>query len=347
MNRSIILVTLIALVVAVLVATVVSKTLGGKSGGDEAANIKTAQILVAAKRLKIGDEIEPDDLEWMDWPEDAMYAGVIKRQPKSKKRDDTKADKKGKKDDADEHGISVVKGDDGKKKKKNGDDEDFGEVEPGKDKLVGKMVRREIEKSEPVTMKSVVEESEGNFLAARLGEGMRAIGVSIKAESSAGGFIKPGDYVDVILTYQVRSSGPTGGPMSMIAQRLATQTVLSNVKVLAIDQNATADDDEKIKPGRTATLELNRKQAETLMLAEKMGDLSLALRRLGEDDQPGDAVSMDFTTDVLTVDVLRKQAELMSSGDTVTGNTVRVYSGPYVNDVPVKTAPQSMTNNSN
>lgn len=345
MNRSIILVTLIALVVAVLVAVVVSKTLGGGSGDQTAGNISTTQILVAANKLKIGDEITPDDLKWMAWPDEAMFDGVIKR--KTKKPDDGQ-DKKAKKESKDKaEGQITVQGEG----RKDEDEEEFAKVEPGKDRLVGKMVRRAVKRNEPVTMDVVIEDSDsGSILAAKLEPGMRAIGVKIKAESSAGGFIKPGDYVDVILTYQIRNAG--GQAMAMLAQRLATQTILSNVRVLAVDQTAQPSgekDKDKIKVGKTATLELTRKQAETLALAEQMGELTLVLRRLGEDDAPEDEVSMDFTTDVRTADVLRRQAEIISSGGTSTANTVRVYSGPQVNSVPVQvmTLPEPEQNSSN
>lgn len=322
MNRSIILVTLIALVVAVLVATVVSKTLGGKSGDTEGADLSTTQILVAADRLKMGHEISEKDVKWMAWPDNAMFDGVIKRKSK---------------DDKDEKNED---GDDSK------DDKNSAKLEPGMDKVVGKLAMRVVMKNEPITKDMVVDGNKSNFMAATLGEGMRAVAIKIKADSQAGGFIKAGDRVDVIMSYQLKQRG--GAEMSAIVSRLVSETILSNIRVLAIDQraensanNKDGDDDKKkkgggngAKVGKTATLELSKKQAEKLAIAKRMGNLTLVLRRFGEEDSPSVDQQIEFTTDVETADVLRVQSMLVGGGDP--SSTVRVYNGNQVNEVRVR-----------
>lgn len=144
--------------------------------------------------------------------------------------------------------------------------------------MQGALVRAAMLRGEPVTNAKVINAASAGFMAARLGQGMRAVSVSISPETGAGGFILPGDRVDVIVTRESRSdSGRENIVMS--------DTVLANVRVLAIDQTfgeANADTGEKIAVGKTATLELSPKQAETLARAQAMGDIWLSLRSLAD-----------------------------------------------------------------
>jgi pilus assembly protein CpaB len=105
-----------------------------------------------------------------------------------------------------------------------------------------------------------------------LPSGKRAIATQIAADTSAGGFILPNDYVDVIMT---RRSQTGSGPEGFI-----TETILKNIRVLAIDQAIQEDEDgRKVKVGQTATLELSPQQAEIITVAQQMADrLTLALR---------------------------------------------------------------------
>ena len=105
-----------------------------------------------------------------------------------------------------------------------------------------------------------------SFMAALLPAGKRAVAVKVSAESAAGGFILPNDRVDVLLTRQ--SEGQDG---------VQTRTILRSVKVLAIDQLADGTESDTLI-GRTATLELDSDQTETITSAEASGMLSLALR---------------------------------------------------------------------
>jgi pilus assembly protein CpaB len=132
---------------------------------------------------------------------------------------------------------------------------------------------------EPINEKKIVDPKTGGFMSAVLPKGMRAISVAISERSSAGGFIMPNDRVDVILT---RKSGSSGG--SNLAR---SETVLSNVRVLAINQifqQAKEGEDIAVKEGQTATVELSQIQAEILIRVESEGELSLALRSIAESD---------------------------------------------------------------
>lgn len=141
----------------------------------------------------------------------------------------------------------------------------------------GAMARSAVLAGEPVTPGKLVTAATAGFMAARLGDGMRAVSVSISPETGAGGFILPGDRVDVILTRERRDDSGRG-------QEFLSDTVLTNVRVLAIDQ-AFGDGDgdgEKVAVGKTATLELTPGQAETLARAQAMGEIVLSLRSLAD-----------------------------------------------------------------
>jgi len=141
--------------------------------------------------------------------------------------------------------------------------------------IVGSVVRDSLTAGEPVLARKLVAPGASGFMAAILTPGLRAVSVRINAESGAGGFILPGDHVDVILSYQPGSEG------SGRRSRTAT-TILENVRVLAIDQSPQRDDDDQAKVGSTATLELTPADAEMLTLAHAMGHLTLVLRSVAD-----------------------------------------------------------------
>jgi pilus assembly protein CpaB len=106
---------------------------------------------------------------------------------------------------------------------------------------------------------------------------MRAVSTEISAETSAGGFILPNDHVDVILSRRDKEAEKALGVDTYISE-----TILNNVRVLAIDQAVGEKNGQKVVVGKTATLELAPRQAEALALARQMGTLSLALRSLAD-----------------------------------------------------------------
>jgi pilus assembly protein CpaB len=124
------------------------------------------------------------------------------------------------------------------------------------------------------------------FMAAILPTGMRAVSTQISPETGAGGFILPNDHVDVILSRRAGDADKSGG-----GDARTSETVLSNIRVLAIDQNVEEKNGQKVVVGKTATLELTPGQAETLVLSQQLGSLSLALRSITDasrNDTPGD-----------------------------------------------------------
>jgi pilus assembly protein CpaB len=106
---------------------------------------------------------------------------------------------------------------------------------------------------------------------------MRAISTEISPETGAGGFILPNDRVDVILSRKDREAEKSGA-----AETQVSETILVNIRILAIDQTLGEKDGQKVVIGKTATLELSPRQAETLALSRQLGTLSLALRSLAD-----------------------------------------------------------------
>ncbi|MFV2092749.1 MAG: Flp pilus assembly protein CpaB [Hyphomicrobiales bacterium] len=140
--------------------------------------------------------------------------------------------------------------------------------------MTGAIVRIGILAGEPINETKLVRQGKSGFMSAILDKGMLAISIRISPETGAGGFILPNDYVDVILSRQQRSDDGSGKEVFL------SNTVLTNVRILAIDQAVVEKDGKKVVVGKTATLELKPDQAETLALAESMGKIALALRSL-------------------------------------------------------------------
>lgn len=151
------------------------------------------------------------------------------------------------------------------------------------EKLTGSVVRGKIVAGEPVVDAKLAPARSG-YLSAVLTPGMRAVAIRISAEKTAGGFVLPNDRVDVLLTGPCRPEDGCNGSMSV-------RTILTNVRVLAIDQSGNENSAESALLGKTATLELDPLQVETLIGAEASGTLSLVLRSAADHVQALDPAS--------------------------------------------------------
>jgi len=140
--------------------------------------------------------------------------------------------------------------------------------------LAGSIARAPFIAGEPIREQKLVKANGSGFMAAILPTGMRAISTEISPETGAGGFILPNDRVDVILSKREKNPD-SKGPDLVIAE-----IVLTNVRVLAIDQAPKEKEGINTLVGKTATLELKPDQAETLARARQGGTLSLALRSI-------------------------------------------------------------------
>ncbi len=151
--------------------------------------------------------------------------------------------------------------------------------------FLGSVVRLRIAEGEPISAGRVVRPGERGFMAAVLNRGMRAVTVKINAASGVAGFAFPGDRVDVVLSHKVDFIVPSiDGEDATTQEHVAGETVLQNVRVLAIDQDTDKSGEEPVV-AKTATLEVTPAQAEMVAIAAELGTLSLALRSL-RGDQP-------------------------------------------------------------
>jgi pilus assembly protein CpaB len=158
--------------------------------------------------------------------------------------------------------------------------------------FVGAIVRVAMVAGDPIRDPNVVMAKGSGFMAAVLPQGMRAVAVEISPEAGAGGFILPDDRVDVVLTHHDKAAEKING-----VEKFVSDTILRNIRVLAVDQNIDEKAGVKVVIGRTATLELTPQQAETLQLSHQMGSITLTLRSILDSSQPvgddGDTTNKD------------------------------------------------------
>jgi len=146
-------------------------------------------------------------------------------------------------------------------------------------KLLGTVVRFPVTAGQPVTRGALVGPKDRGFLAAALGPGMRAITVPVDDKTGGvGGFVFPGDRVDLVLTQEIEGGGD-GEPLRV------SETIVRNIRVLATDQRVDGKDEEGktvVLKAQTVTLEATPRIAEKIAVAQSMGVLSLSLRSLAD-----------------------------------------------------------------
>jgi pilus assembly protein CpaB len=143
------------------------------------------------------------------------------------------------------------------------------------EEFAGAITRAPFTAGEPIREAKLIKANgAAGFMAAILPSGMRAVSTEISPETGAGGFILPNDRVDVILSRRAREGDRSGGASP------TSETILANVRVLAIDQTVEEKNGQRVVVGKTATLEMTPRQAETISQSRQQGSLSLALRSL-------------------------------------------------------------------
>ena len=208
---------------------------------------------------------------------------------------------------------------------------------------------RPIVAGEPVLADKVSGKGGRATLAANLPEGMRAVSIPITNVSGVSGFVLPGTTVDVLLTRQMPGDGAS-------PQDQMVDVVMENVQVLAVDQDAD-EKNGKPKGAKTATLQTDLYGAQKLVLAEKIGSLSLALRNVESQqpealttvtprDLPGGAVYRPARTQRSAMPVQQATAigtafgapiaaAIRAVAPTPMGPTMSVYRGTEKADYPV------------
>ena len=186
--------------------------------------------------------------------------------------------------------------------------------------LTGSASRLVIAEGEPITSSKIVDLNGTGVLAALLRPGMRAISIPISEITGAGGFILPGDFVDILLTRQVliEEIDEDTGEVERSAKLNQTDTIMKTVRVLAIDQQLN-ESVNAASVGNSATMELTPEQAELITLTRQMaqqdrGFLTLSLRSFKEMiDEYGDDI--DKVLPVTVLDLRTLVAERMKAAD--------------------------------
>lgn len=234
----------VAAIAAIAVALLVRGMMAPKHAEPVVAEAgkPTARVLVAQRDLPIGTTLVPADLGWQPWPAEALNDTLITD---------------GAKPTPEPKGAAKVA--------KAAGDLVAG---PGPiEALEGAVVKEPILKGEPIVARKVVRGGEGGYMSVVLQPGMRAVGVPISNETTAGGFVLPGDRVDVV---QSRDAGGEKG--------FVTETLLKNVRVLAIDQATEPGKDAKTIVGSVATLEVPADDVPVLIRGRAQGQMVLVLR---------------------------------------------------------------------
>jgi pilus assembly protein CpaB len=260
MNPLRIMIVLIAAVSAIGLAVVMQKALGGKAPAAPVALASTpvdkpmTQVLVAKRELAIGERLTAADVAWQAWPSETVNAAFITNgavAPVS-----TKPGAKAAKAVGDAAEVMI------------------GGVTPEK-AVEGAIVRDPILAGEPIVSRKIVRGGEGGYLSVVLSPGKRAMAVPVTSETAVGGFVLPGDRVDVLQTHDAQAVGEGESPAG---KQTVAETVLRNVRVLALDQSTTAGKDAKTIVAATATLEVGPAEAEALARAKAGGPVTLLLR---------------------------------------------------------------------
>lgn len=165
---------------------------------------------------------------------------------------------------------------------------------------------------EPLRSERLFKGASSGFLSAILAPGYRGVAINIEGSgaTTAGNFVLPNDRVDVIHIYRDDDAAKSGAGDTFVSETLVT-----NVRVLAIGQNANDKAGPPTAGGTTATLELDPHQAETIILAQRVGQLSLVLRAMQDSaKQAGGSVSVAQQTRDRGVTIVRAGVATQSRG---------------------------------
>ena len=209
----------------------------------------TVNVLVAKRDLQVGDRLDAAMMHWQPWPAETTNPAFVTDGAAAATASEGAAKAMAAAGGAAMAAKAAVTGDVGRMAA-----------------YVGAVVRQPIGAGEPITDKKIVRAGVSGVMAVTLQPGMRAMSIPLSAENAAGGFILPGDHVDVV---QVQK--PQNGSVQ-------AYTVMRNIRVLAIDQASKALSGASTQLGSQATIELSPDQAQDMVLARAQGELTLVLR---------------------------------------------------------------------
>ena len=199
--------------------------------------------------------------------------------------------------------------------------------------LMGAMMKRKLAMGEAIRNDDLMRPSDHGFMAAVLSPGMRAVTISVDAASGSSGLIWPGDRVDLILT---QMSANTATPMG---RRISAQTVLTNVRVVAVDAQLVGGGSKGATPAsqdRTVTLEVDEEQAQRVAVAMRLGRLSVSVRAASAQSnavaKTGTKRDATFASDVLPELEEKQEAPVIvkaaPAAPAPVAPPMRVFSGP-------------------
>ena len=172
----------------------------------------------------------------------------------------------------------------------------------------GSVSRAALVDGEPVIEEKLHRSPAAGFLASLLPSGMRAMSIPVTPETAVSGFVLPGDRVDIVLSRAVPTTG---------ADTYYAETILTNVGVLAIDDNVSENNEERTILGQVATLGVSAQQAELLAVAVRLGTLTLVLRSASEQSSNDPEFSCLGINGIRSVNVIRYgqvRTEIIGSG---------------------------------
>lgn len=154
---------------------------------------------------------------------------------------------------------------------------------------VPRTVLRSIEANEAILAVKVTGPGEEAGITSQLERGMRAFAINVDVSSGVSGFLRPGDRVDIYWTGQAANT--SGAQLEGRGAKDVTKLIETNVKLIAVDQEANADTNEAII-ARTVTVSARPQQVASLAQAQSTGQLSLSLVG-AEDDSVAEAIEVD------------------------------------------------------
>ena len=343
MRPSVIMLAVIAIVLAGAAAFLV-KVFLEKQGQpvvvQEEKPKGVAKVLVASRTINPGEILASKDVTWAEWPKALVEDRMIDESEFVVPTATVPPTQVG----------LVVRPEEGDTKKKSDGVEESASSGPADSAVIGAVARRRILANEPISPDQLIHRGDRSVGSAVVSPGMRAVSLKISPANASGGFIVPGDYVDVMLSieWKLEATDEKGNKLpDGFALRLpdgdqmvevTTETVLRNVKVLAIDQSLGHNAEEGAADvGKTATLEASLSDTEKLLTASKLGTISLVLRSMVVEAQPQDEVDafedpFNFTTDVATSRAYGAMHSTSSLYGARGGDSVRVNRGGSISE---------------
>lgn len=210
----------------------------------------------------------------------------------------------------------------------------------------GAVVRLGMRSGEPLVRKNIIKRGESGFLAAVLAPGMRAVSLPVNNNTGVGGFIFPGDHVDLVLSHAVTLAHSD----DLQRTHNVSETILHDIRVVAVDQRSN-DQEQVPAVSSVVTVEVTPEQAERVSLAQRMGELRAVLRSMVREDGTSesaadpaklvgvaatDADQRTFTLDSDLSQIIAPPGGDPADSSTKTSNAIQLVRGNVASDVQPK-----------